>query len=65
MKNTNQGMCDIQEQSHSISSTITELINNGKAISTMIAQKSQIGDDLDRELEHIAVYERILEMLYK
>ncbi|TLE08163.1 chemotaxis protein [Helicobacter bilis] len=65
VKNTNQGMCDIQEQSHNISSTITELINNGKAISTMIAQKSQIGDELDRELEHIAVYDRILEVLYK
>lgn len=65
VKSANQNMSDIQEQSHNISSTITELIKNGKAISTMIAQKSQVGDELERELEHIGVYERILVALYK
>lgn len=65
VKSANQNMCDIQEQSHNISNTITELIKNGKAISTMVAQKSQVGDELERELEHIAVYECVLAVLYK
>lgn len=65
VKSTNQNMCDIQEQSHNISNTINDLIKNGKAISAMVAQKSKVGDELDKGLEHIAVHERILAVLYK
>ena len=65
VKSANSSMCDIQEQSQAISSTIGELIKNGKAISTIVAQKSQVGDELDRELHNIEVYEKVLEVLYK
>ena len=64
-KNASSGMIRVSERSKTISSIITNLINNGKELSAQMSQKAGVSEEINQELKKIKVYELVLEKLEK
>lgn len=60
---TNKDMHNISSNTQQISSTISNLISNSKQMFNLISSRANSGKELDEELNKIAVFEDILEIL--